>query len=45
MAFYFENTKRDIIMTQEDEEDYINNNISRLCEKTLNVIKLEIIAT
>ena len=27
MAFYFKNTNKDIIMTQEDEEDYKNNNI------------------
>ena len=33
MAFYFKNTKKDIIMTQEDEEDYKNNNICRFCEK------------
>ena len=33
MAFYFKNTKKNIIMTQEDEEDYRNNNICRFCEK------------
>ena len=33
MAFYFKNTNKDIIMTQEDEEDYKNNNICRFCEK------------
>ena len=33
MAFYFKNTKKDIIMTQKDEEDYKNNNICRFCEK------------
>ena len=33
MAFYFKNTKKDIIMTEEDEKDYKNNNICRLCEK------------
>ena len=27
MSFYFKNTKKDIIMTKEDEEDYKNNNI------------------
>ena len=27
MAFYFKETKKDIIMTQEDEEDFKNNNI------------------
>ena len=33
MAFYFKNTKEDIIMIQEDEEKYKNNNICRFCEK------------
>ena len=33
MAFYFKNTKKDIIMTQEDGEDFKNNNICRFCEK------------
>ena len=33
MAFYFKNTKKDIIMTQEDEEKYKNNNICRFCKK------------
>ena len=31
MTFYFENTKIDIIMTEDDEEDYENNNICRFC--------------
>ena len=35
MAFYFKNTKKDIIMKQEDEEDYKNNNICRFCEKEI----------
>ena len=35
MAFYFKNTKKDIIMTDEDEEDYRNNNICRFCEKEI----------
>ena len=35
MAFYFKNTKKDIIMTQEDEEDYKNNNVCRFCEKEI----------
>ena len=35
MAFYFKETKKDIIMTQEDEEDYKNNNICRFCEKEI----------
>ena len=31
--YYFKNFRKDIILTEEDEEDYINNNISRFCEK------------
>ena len=33
MAFYFKNTTKDIIMKQENEEDYRNNNICPICEK------------
>ena len=33
MAFYFK--KKDIIMTEENEEDYRNNNICRFCEKEI----------
>ena len=33
MVFYFKNTKKDIIMTQEDEQDFDDNNICRFCEK------------
>ena len=33
MAFYFKETKKDIIMTQENEEDFKNNNICRFFEK------------
>ena len=33
MTFNFKNTNKDIIMTEEDEEDYGNNNICRFCEK------------
>ena len=33
MTFYFKNTNKDIIMIQEDAEDYKNNNICRFCEK------------
>ena len=33
MAFYFKNTKEDIIMTEQDEEDFDNHNICRFCEK------------
>ena len=32
MAFYFKKTKKDIIMTEKDEEDYKNNRICRFCE-------------
>ena len=45
IAFYIENTKKDIIMTEEDEQEYKNNNICRFCEKTLNLVKFEIIVT
>ena len=39
-AFYSENTKKDIIMTYEDEEDFRNNNISRFCEKNIECDKV-----
>ena len=39
MAFYFKNTKKDIIMTEEDE-DFKNNNICRFCEKNLKSDKV-----
>ena len=35
MAFYFKNTNKDILMRQEDEEDFKNNNICRFCEKEI----------
>ena len=35
MAFYFKNTLKDIIMTQEDVEDFENNNICRFCKKEI----------
>ena len=35
MYFYFKNTKKDIIMTQEDKEDFDNNIICRFCEKEI----------
>ena len=35
MAFYFKNTKKDIVMTEEDEEDYRNVNVCRFCEKEI----------
>ena len=40
MAFYFKNTKKDIIMTQKDDEDYRNNNICRFCEKNIESDKV-----
>ena len=35
MAFYFKSTKKDIAMTEDDEENYRKNFISRFCEKEL----------
>ena len=40
MVFDFKNTKKDIIMTQEGEEDYRNNNICRFCEKNIESDKV-----
>ena len=40
MAVYFKNTKKDIIMKQEDEEDYKKNNICRFCEKNIESDKV-----
>ena len=40
MAFYFKNTKKDIVMTEENEEDYRNNNICRFCEKNIESDKV-----
>ena len=40
MAFYFKNTNKVIIMTEEDEEDYKNNNICRFCEKNIESDKV-----
>ena len=40
MAFYFKNTKKDINMTDEDEEDYRNNNICRFCERFIESDKI-----
>ena len=39
MAFYFKNTKKDIIMTEKDE-DFRNNNICRFCEKNIECNKV-----
>ena len=35
MASFFKNTKKQYIMTKEDEEDYRKNNFCRFCEKEL----------
>ena len=35
MTFYFRNTKKDIVMTEENEEDYRNDNICRFSEKKI----------
>ena len=40
MIFYFKNTKKDINMKQEDEEDYKKNNICRFCEKNIESVKV-----
>ena len=40
MVFYFKNTKKGIIMKEEDEEDYRNNNICRFCEKNIDCDKV-----
>ena len=40
MAFYFKNTKKDIIMKQEDEDDYRSKNICRFCEKNIESDKV-----
>ena len=40
MAFYFKNTKKDIIMTEEAEEHYKYNNICPFCEKIIESDKV-----
>ena len=37
MAFYIKNSKKDINMTGEDEEQYRKNNICRICQKKISV--------
>ena len=39
MGFYFKNTKKDIVMT-DNEEDFRNNNICRFCEKFIEADKV-----
>ena len=43
MVFYFENSKKDIIITEKDKEDSKKCHICRYCEKILNLEKLEVI--
>ena len=40
MTFYFENTKKDIIMSEEDEEEFKNNNLCRFCENFIESDKV-----
>ena len=40
MASYFKNTKKDIVMADEDDEKYRNNNICRFCEKFIESDKV-----
>ena len=40
MVFYFKSTKKDIVMTVEEEEDYRINNICRFCEKNIGSDKV-----
>ena len=40
IACYFINTERDIILTDEDEEEFKNKNICRFCEKEILIDKV-----
>ena len=40
MASYCKNTNKDILVAQEDKEDFDNNNICRFCEK--KIISVEV---
>ena len=40
LAFYFKNTKKDIIMKEEDEEHYKKNNTYQFCEKNIESNKV-----
>ena len=40
MAFYFQNTNKGIIMTEEDEEEFKVNNFCRFCEKNIESDKV-----
>ena len=41
MAFYFKNTKKDIVMTEEDEGNFEKNNICRFREKNIESDKVK----
>ena len=43
IIFYFENTKKHIIMTEQDETSFKSKKTCQICEKIFNLIKLEII--
>ena len=45
MNFYFKNTKKYIMKTEEKGEDFLNKNICLFCEQIYFLIKLEIIFT
>ena len=40
MVFFFKNTIKAIILTEEDEQHYRKTNFCRLCEKEINVNKV-----
>ena len=40
ISFYFVNTNEDIVMTEEDEKNYINGNICRFCVKNIECDKV-----
>ena len=40
MPFYFKNTKKDIILIEEDEEDFKNKTFCRFCEKKIKSDKI-----
>ena len=41
MNFWFKNTKKDIIMTEENIQDFENDNICRYCEKYIETDKVK----
>ena len=41
MIFWFKNTKKDIIMTEEDKQDFENDNICRYCDKYIETDKVK----